>query len=113
MRLYLDLPALVELVQRETEPDVLRQFLRCHRADQLVTSALARVEVASAVLTGGPVAIAQARWQLSRLDQILVSTEVLVRAATLASKVQSRGLDVVHLVAAQVGGTDLRSCCHL
>lgn len=109
MRLYLDSSALVKLVQRETESDALRRLLRRHRADQVVTSALSRVEVVRAVLSGGPAAIAQARRQLSRLDQILLSTEVLDRAATLAPNVQLRSLDAIHLAAAQVVGTDLRA----
>jgi len=109
MRLYLDSSALVKLVQRESESDALRRFLRRHRADQLVTSALARVEVVRAVLIGGPSALAQARRQLSRLDQILLSPEVLDRAATLAPHVQLRSLDAIHLAAAHVIGADLRA----
>ena len=109
MRVYLDSSALVKLVQRETESDALRRFLRRHRADQLVTSALARVEVVRAVLIGGPAALAQARRQLSRLDQIVLGTEVLDRAATLAPNAQLRILDAIHLAAAQVVGADLRA----
>jgi len=109
LRLYLDSSALVKLVQRETESDALRRFLRRHRADQPVTSALARVEVVRAILTGGPAAIAHARRQLSRIDQILLGTEVLDRAATLAPHIQLRSLDAIHLAAAQVVGTDLRA----
>ena len=109
MRLYLDSSALVKLVQRETESDALRRFLRRHHADQLVTSALARVEVVRAVLIGGPAALAQARRQLSRLDQIVLGTEVLDRAATLAPNAQLRLLDAIHLAAAQVVGADLRA----
>ena len=105
----MDSSALVKLVQREAESDLLRRFLRRHRADQLVTSALARVEVVRAVLTGGPAALAQARRQLSRLDQILLSTEALDRAATSAPHGQLRTLDAVHLAAAQVVGADLRA----
>lgn len=109
MRLYLDSSALVKLVQREAESDALRRFLRHHRADPLVTSALARVEVVRAVLIGGAAALAQARRQLSRLDQVLLSREVLDRAATLAPTIQLRSLDAIHLAAAQVVGTDLRA----
>lgn len=109
MRLYLDSSALVKLVQRERESDALRRFLRRHRADQLVTSALSRVEVVRAVLTGGPPALAQARRQLARLDQILLGTEALDRAATLAPTVQLRSLDAIHLAAAQIVGADLRA----
>ncbi len=53
MRLYLDSSALVKLVQREADTDALRKFLRRHRSDQLVASALARVEVVRAVSAGG------------------------------------------------------------
>ncbi len=109
MKLYLDSSALVKLVQRETESGALRRFLRRQRVDQLVTSALARVEVVRAVLPGGPAALAQARRQLSRLDQIMLSTEVLDRAATLAPSVQLRSLDAIHLAAAQLVGADLRA----
>ena len=115
MRLYLDSSALVKLVQREAESDALRRFLRRHRADHLVTSALARVEVVRAVLIGGPPALAHARRQLSRLDQVMLSTEMLDRAATLSPNTQLRSLDAIHLAAAQVVGADLRAvvtyCC--
>lgn len=109
MRLYVDSSALVKLVQREAESDALRRFLRRHRADQLVTSALSRVEVVRAVLTGGPAALAHARRQLSRLDQIVLSTEVVDRAATLAPYVPLRSLDAIHLAAAQLVGSELRA----
>src|SRR5579864_5601424 len=99
VRLYLDSSALVKLVQREAESDSLRRFLRRHRADQLVTSALARVEVLRAVLAGGPAALAQARRQLSRVDQVLLSIELLDSAATLAPNVQLRSFDAIHLAA--------------
>ncbi len=107
MRLYLDSSALVKLVQREAESDTLRRFLRRHRTDQLVTSALARVEVVRALLAGGPAALAQARRQLSRVDQVLLSTELLDSAATLAPNVQLRSLDAIHLASAQLVGREL------
>ena len=109
MRIYLDSSALVKLVQREAESDKLRRFLRRHRSDQLVTSALARVEVVRAVFAGGPAAIEQARRQLSRLDQVVLSNDLLDRAATLAPAGQLRSLDAIHLAAAQVVGRDLRA----
>jgi hypothetical protein len=65
--------------------------------------------VCRAVLVGGPAALAQARRQLSRLDQIILSTEVLDRAATLAPGLALRSLDAIHLAAAQVVGVDLRA----
>ena len=109
MRLYLDSSALVKLVQREAESDALRRFLRLQRTNRLVTSTLARVEVVRAVLAGGPLAIAKARRQLSRLDQILLSPELLDRAATLAPALKLRSLDAIHLAATQVIGDELRA----
>ncbi|HUY57578.1 MAG TPA: type II toxin-antitoxin system VapC family toxin [Candidatus Micrarchaeaceae archaeon] len=109
MRIYLDSSALVKLVQREAESDRLRRFLRRHRSDHLVTSALARVEVVRGVFGGGPAAVEQARRQLSRLDQIVPSNDLLDSAATLAPAGQVRSLDAIHLAAAQVVGRDLRA----
>lgn len=109
MTLYLDSSALVKLVQREAESDALRKFLRRHRRDARVTSSLARVEVVRAVFAGGPPALAQARRQLSRVDQIALSTELLDRAATLAPTLRLRSLDAIHLAAAQVVGDGLRA----
>ncbi|MFZ0167999.1 MAG: type II toxin-antitoxin system VapC family toxin [Candidatus Dormiibacterota bacterium] len=107
MRIYLDSSALVKLVQREAESDRLRAFLRRHRSEQLVTSALARVEVVRAVVAGGPAAVEQARRQLSRLDQVVLSNDLLDAAATLAPAGQLRSLDAIHLAAAQLVGSDL------
>jgi len=109
VRIYLDSSALVKLVQREAQSDGLRRFLRRHRSDHLVTSALARVEVVRAVLAGGPVAIEQAHRQLSRLDQVVLSNEVLDSAAQLTPTGQLRSLDAIHLAAAQLVGSDLRA----
>jgi predicted nucleic acid-binding protein len=109
VRLYLDPSALVKLVQRETESDALQQFLRSHQADQLATSALARVEVIRAVYVGGVRAVDKARRQLSRIDQIMLDTALLDRAATLMPMQQLRSLDAIHLASAQFVGTQLRA----
>ena len=109
MRIYLDSSALVKLVQREAESEALRRFLRKHRDDRLATSALARVEVVRAVLSGGPNAVASARRQLSRLDQISLETDLLDRAATLTPGGLLRSLDAIHLSSAQLIGAELRA----
>jgi len=109
VRIYLDSSALVKLVQQEDESDALRRYLRHHRADQRVTSALARVEVVRAVLPGGPAAVARARRQLQRLDQVALTADLLDRAATLAPAQGLRSLDAVHLAAAQLIGGELRA----
>jgi predicted nucleic acid-binding protein len=107
--IYLDSSALVKLVQREAESESLPRFLRRRRDDRLVTSTLARVEVVRAVLGGGPNAVASARRQLSRLDQISLDADLLDRAATLAPSDFVRSQDAIHLSAAQVVGAELRA----
>ncbi len=109
MKLYLDPSAIVKLVQRESESQALRRFLRRHREDQRVTSTLARVEVVRAVLPGGSEAVAQARRQLARLHQITMDSELLDQAATVMPGTLLRTLDAVHVVSAQLLGGDLRA----
>lgn len=72
-----------------------------------MTSALARVEVVRAVAGGGPDAIAHARRQLARVDQVNLDRALLDDAATLAPGAVLRGLDAVHLAAAQSIGAEL------
>ena len=109
MRLYLDSSALVKLVTRETESDSLRRFLRRYRMDGRVTSALARVEVVRAVSGGGPVAVAHARRQLARVDQVMLGGDLLDDAATISTGSVLRSLDAIHLASARLIGADLRA----
>jgi len=109
MKLYLDSSALVKLVQREAESAALRRFLRKHRMDGRVTSSLSRVEVVRAVTSGGPAAIAHAKRQLGRVDQINLDHELLDDASTLAPGSVLRSLDAIHLASARAIADDLRS----
>jgi predicted nucleic acid-binding protein len=109
VRLYLDSSALVKLVQQEPESGPLRSFILDHKSDSLTTSALARAEVVRAVWGGGHHAIEQARRQLARLDQIVLGSALLDRAAALAPEVQLRSLDAIHLAAAETVGDQLRA----
>jgi predicted nucleic acid-binding protein len=109
MKLYLDSSALVKLVRREAESSPLRRFLRRHRDDGRVTSALARVEVVRAVNGGGAAAVAHARRQLARVDQVNVDRELLDEAAALAPGTVLRSLDAIHLACARSVGSDLRA----
>ncbi len=109
MKLYLDSSAIVKLVQRETESTALRRYLRRHRADDKVTSELARVEVVRAVLPGGAAAIGRARRQLARLFLVSMTRELLDDAATLAPGTLVRSLDAVHVASAQLLRGELRA----
>lgn len=109
MKLYLDSSALVKLVKHEAESDGLRRFLRRHRSDGRVTSALARVEVVRAVAGGGSVAVAHARRQLARVDQVNLDRLLLDDAATLSPASLRRSLDAIHLASARSVGADLRA----
>lgn len=109
MKLYLDSSALVKLVNAEVESEALHLYLRRHRADGRVTSALARVEVVRAVSAGGSEAIAHARRQLARIDQVNLGRELLDDAATLWPGMMLRSLDAIHLASARVIGADLRA----
>ena len=109
MKLYLDSSALVKLVKREAESSALQRFLRRHRTDGRVTSALARVEVVRAVSGGGTAAIAHARRQLARVDQINLGRDLLDDAATLSPGSVLRSLDAIHLASARAIGADVRA----
>ena len=109
MKLYLDSSALVKLVTVEVESNALRRFLRRHRSDNRVTSALARVEVVRAVSAGGPAAIAHARRQLARVDHVNLGRDLLDEAATLRPGSMLCSLDAIHLASALSIGAELRS----
>jgi len=109
VKIYLDSSALVKLIHVEQESRALRRYLRRYRDDSYVTSALSRVEVVRAVLGGGSEAIQLARDQLSRLDQIALDATALDEAATLSPDTRLRSLDAVHLAAARIVGSELRS----
>lgn len=108
MRLYLDSSALVKLVQVEEESGSLRRYLRRHRADERVSSALSCVEVVRAVLAGGPPAVGKARRQLARVYLVPLDRALLDDAATLAPDRVLRSLDAIHLAAAARLQPDLR-----
>jgi predicted nucleic acid-binding protein len=99
----------VKLVQKEAESEALRRYLRRHRSDARVTSALSRVEVVRAVQSGGASAVAQARRQLARLYHVTLDTPLLDAAASLAPRTLLRSLDAIHLASAQLIVTDLRA----
>ena len=106
---YVDSSAIVKLVVRETESAALRRYLRDR---PLVSSALARVEVARAIMPHGARALRTAREVLSRIDFIRINNEVLSRASTM-EPADLRALDAIHLATASLLGESLsRLVCY-
>jgi predicted nucleic acid-binding protein len=94
---YVDSSALVKLVVPEPESAALRAFLRRRRP--LIASALARVEVARAVLPLGAPGLRAGRAALSRVTLVRVNDRVLDSAASLLPA-ELRALDAIHVATA-------------
>lgn len=105
---YLDSSAIVKLAVLEPESSALRRYLR--RKHPLVTSALARTEVARALLPFGATALARGEDTLSRLDVVRINDRILRRAGTLLPTTL-RSLDAIHLATADALGADLARVC--
>ena len=103
---YIDSSALVKLAVREPESAALRRYLARHRP--LVSSALARTEVARALLALGPDAVRRGREVLARVDLLRIHDRVLDAAGLLAPP-ELRSLDAIHLASAERLGSDLRA----
>ncbi|MGZ4141780.1 MAG: type II toxin-antitoxin system VapC family toxin [Actinomycetota bacterium] len=101
---YLDSSAIVKLAVHEPESAALRRYLRRRRP--LVSSALARTEVARALLPLGPEAARRGRDVLARIDLARVNDRVL-SAAGMLLPADVRSLDAIHLATAQELGSDL------
>ena len=96
---YLDSSALVKLAVREPESAALVRFLR--GKTELVSSALARTEVARALLPLGAAASARGREVLDRVELVRVNDRVLALAGTLLP-LELRSLDAIHLATAEL-----------
>ena len=97
--LYLDSSAIVKLVAREPETDALVERLRT--GADLVSSALARVEVARAVRRAGipGVDLPRAEAVLDALALLRID-EAVLDAAGLMDPPDLRSLDAIHLASA-------------
>lgn len=93
--IYLDTSALVKLVSTEAETEALVAWLG--ERDDLVTSTLARVELARAV-RGDVEAERQVAAMLVELDQVPMTYDLLDAAGSLPQQVRS--LDAIHLASA-------------
>ena len=101
---YLDSSAIVKLVVREPESTALRAYLRRRRP--LVSSALARTEVARAVLELGVSVARRAQDVLDRIELVRVNDRVLAAAGTVLPP-DVRSLDAIHLATASLLGRHL------
>jgi predicted nucleic acid-binding protein len=103
--IYLDSSAIVKLAVAERESAALRRYLR--RRAPLVVSALARTEVARALLPLGAAAVQRGHDVLSRLELIRVSDRILLEAGSLLPA-EVRSLDAIHLATMRQLGVSLR-----
>jgi len=101
---YLDSSAIVKLAVEEPESAALRRYLRRRRP--LVSSALARAEVARALLPLGEAGLRRGGDVLSRLELIRINDRILTAAGSLPPA-ELRTLDAIHLATAQQLEADL------
>ncbi len=101
---YLDSSAIAKLAVREPESTALRAYLR--RKRPLVSSALARTEVARAVLALGAAAARRAQDVLGRIELVRVNDRILVAAGKILPP-DVRSLDAIHLATAALLGSNL------
>jgi predicted nucleic acid-binding protein len=100
---YLDSSALVKLAVHEPESPALIRYIRRRR---LVSSALARTEVARALMALGPDAVRRGQEVLERVSLLRINDGVL-GAAGLMLPVELRTLDAINLATAQQLDFDL------
>jgi uncharacterized protein len=101
---YVDSSAIVKLAVAEPESKALRRHLS---SKPLVTSALARTEVARALLPLGPDAVRRGNEVLRRVQPLRVNDRVLAEAGTL-QPAELRSLDAIHIASAKQLGESLR-----
>jgi predicted nucleic acid-binding protein len=102
---YVDSSAIVKLAIAEPESKALRRHLA--RRQPLVSSALARTEVARALMPSGPEAVARGEEVLRRVQLLRVNDRVLREAGRMEPE-ELRSLDAIHLASARVLGASLR-----
>jgi predicted nucleic acid-binding protein len=102
---YIDSSAIVKLVIAEPESKALRRHIS--RRQPLVTSALARTEVARALLPIGLEAVARGEEALRRIQLLRVNDRVL-RAGGRIEPAELRSLDAIHLASAGALGPAVR-----
>ena len=101
---YLDSSALVKLAVAEPQTPALRRYLARRRP--LVSSGLARTEVARALLPLGETVVRRGLDVLSRIDLVRINEQVLADAGALLPA-ELRSLDAIHLATARLFGRTL------
>jgi uncharacterized protein len=91
---YIDSSAIVKLVVAEPESKALRRYLA--RRQPLVSSALARTEVARALMLAGAEAVARGHQALRSIQLLRVNDRVLSEAGRM-EPAELRSLDAIHL----------------
>jgi predicted nucleic acid-binding protein len=102
---YVDSSAIVKLAVAEPESKALRRFLSRRR--QLVTSALARTEVARALMPSGTEAVSRGEDVLRRIQLVRLNDRVL-REAGRIEPAELRSLDAIHLASARQLGASVK-----
>ena|SRR5450432_2700122 len=103
--IYLDSSAIVKLVVRETESNALIRYLVRRRP--LVSSALARTEVARATLALGDAVAKRCQDVLDRLELVRINDRILSTAGIILPA-ETRSLGAIHLATAKLLGVTLR-----
>jgi uncharacterized protein len=101
---YIDSSAIVKLAVREPESRSLRRYLA---RKPLVSSALARTEVARALLPLGPEVLQRGDEVLRRVQLLRVNDRILTAAGRM-SPPELRSLDAIHLASARELGASVR-----
>ena len=102
---YVDSSAIVKLAVAEPESKALRRFLS--RRQPLVSSALARTEVARALMPSGVEAVSRGEEVLRRIQLVRVNDRVLSAAGRMQPP-ELRSLDAIHLASARELGSSVK-----
>ncbi len=102
---YVDSSAIIKLVVAEPESKALRRYLS--RRQPLVSSALARTEVARALLPSGWQAVTRGQEALRRIQLLRLNDRVLSEAGRM-EPTELRSLDAIHFASARQLGSSVR-----
>lgn len=102
---YVDSSAIVKLAVAEPESKALRRYLSRHQP--LASSALARTEVARALMPSGPEALARGEVVLRHIQLLRINDRVLSDAGRM-EPAELRSLDAIHLASARLLGPSVK-----